>query len=186
MGQSPAERHSRITKLIAARQDVVTKSCRVNRARHVCAHSSHLRDVCLFRAAANSGRRVRPATITLARTGLWGPGGRRGRRNQRPVFKRQANLPSHLTREQQSDGWLVMRPARHRLRHMQEFVERDGAFHNGVTSATVHKELRVMVKDIDDEERLLHGTSLRSSVHTNLKISDPCQRNRRRVTLRAG
>jgi Integrase core domain len=27
--QSPADRHSRTTKLIAARQDVVTKSCRV-------------------------------------------------------------------------------------------------------------------------------------------------------------
>jgi hypothetical protein len=30
--QSPADRHSRTTKLIAARQDVVTKSCRVNTA----------------------------------------------------------------------------------------------------------------------------------------------------------
>jgi len=114
------------------------------------------------------------------------PGGRRGRQNQRPLFKRQAKLPSHLTREQQSDGWLVVRPARHRLRHMQEFVERDGAFHNGVTSATVHKELRVMVKDIDDEERLPRGTSRRGCVHTNIKVSDPCQRNRRRVTLGAG
>jgi hypothetical protein len=30
--QSPADRHSRTTKLIAARQDGVTKSCRVNTA----------------------------------------------------------------------------------------------------------------------------------------------------------
>jgi hypothetical protein len=70
---------------------------------------------------------------------------------------------------------------------MQEFVERNGAFCNGVTRATVDKELRVMVKDIDDEKRLLRGTSRRGCVHTNLKVSDPRQRNRRRVTLlRAG
>lgn len=81
----------------------------------------------------------------------------------------------------------VVRPAYYGLRHMQEFVECDGAFRNSVTSAAVDKELRVMVKDIDDEKRLLRGTRRHGCVHTNLKVSDPRQRNRRRVTtLRAG
>ena len=45
----------------------------------------------------------------------------------------------------------LLRPAYYGLRHMQEFVERDGAFRNSLTRAAVDKELRVMVKDIDDE-----------------------------------
>ena len=79
-----------------------------------------------------------------------------------------------------------MRPAYHRLRHMQEFVESDGTFRNGVTSAAVDKELRVMVKHIDDEKRLLRGASRRGRVHPNFTISNPRQRNRRRVTFGAG
>ena len=50
-----------------------------------------------------------------------------------------------------------MRPARYRLRQMQEFVERDGAVRNRMTGATADRELRVMVEDIDDEKRLLRG-----------------------------
>jgi hypothetical protein len=70
---------------------------------------------------------------------------------------------------------------------MQEFIERDGTVGNGVTSATVDGELRVMVKDIDDEKRLLRSARRRGRVHTNFKVSDPRQRYRRRVTaLRAG
>jgi hypothetical protein len=53
----------------------------------------------------------------------------------------------------------VVRPAYHRFRHTQEFVESDGAFRNGVTSTAVDKELRVMVKDIDDEKRLLRSSA---------------------------
>ena len=55
-------------------------------------------------------------------------------------------------------GGDTVRPARYRLRHMQEFVERDGALRNGMTGATAERELRVVVKDIDDEKRLLRGT----------------------------
>jgi len=70
--------------------------------------------------------------------------------------------------------------------HMQEFVERGGAFRNAVTGATVDKELRVMIEDIDDEKRLLRGTGRLGCVHANLIVSDPRQRNRRRLSLGAG
>src|SRR4029453_2410505 len=55
-----------------------------------------------------------------------------------------------------------------------------------VTSAAVDAELRIMVKDIDDEKRLLHGAGRRRSVHTNFKVPDPPQRTPRRVPLRPG
>ena len=79
-----------------------------------------------------------------------------------------------------------MRRACDRLSQTQEFIERDGAFGDSVTSATVDEELRVMVEDIDDEKRLLHGAGRRRGVHTNFKVSDRRERNRRRVTLRSG
>jgi hypothetical protein len=39
----------------------------------------------------------------------------------------------------------------------QEFVERDGAFRDGVASAAVDAALLVMVEDVDDEKRLRRG-----------------------------
>ncbi|MBR1195008.1 hypothetical protein JQ574_03085 [Bradyrhizobium sp. AUGA SZCCT0158] len=58
-----------------------------------------------------------------------------------------------------SDDLLVVRSTCYRLRQMQEFVERDGAFRNAVARATVDKDLRVMVEDLDDKKGLPCGAS---------------------------
>jgi hypothetical protein len=47
-----------------------------------------------------------------------------------------------------------MRPARYRLRHQQEVVESCRAFCEGMTNAAGDKQLFVVVKEIEDEERL--------------------------------
>jgi len=61
--------------------------------------------------------------------------------------------------------------ARYRL------VESCRAFHEEVTNAAGDKQLLVVVKEIEDEERVFRRTRRRSRVHTDFELSDPRNRN---------
>lgn len=79
----------------------------------------------------------------------------------------------------------LVRPAHHRLRYEQKLVERNCAFRDSTTCATVNEALCVVVEDIENEKRLFDGASRHGRVHTDFEVSDPRQRNRPCVSLGA-
>jgi hypothetical protein len=81
------------------------------------------------------------------------------------------------------DAGRLVRLAYCRFYHEQKLIERDCAFRNTVTSATVNDNLSVVVEDIHNEERLFLGTSRRCRVHADFEVSDPRQRNGICVTV---
>ena len=64
---------------------------------------------------------------------------------------------------------------RDRRNRGQECLERACSFCEFVTCAAVNEELRIMVEDIDNKNRLLHGASGVGCMHTNFEISYPGQ-----------